>query len=624
MSSRLSALFLGSALLFTACGGLGGSSTFDTGWRGDRGGDALRIQAELRQRRATNATPVAIGVTGHGLVGRSLPDGRLWNYEGEVNVLPSLAGSVVGFSGNNRITLLDATTGKLLWQIQEPGRRLEGLGYDGETAILLLVDEDDARADQILLVGPGGQRRFAASTLERIGTPAAIQGIGLVPWGFRQIVALDLKNGDTRGRILSGDRVHRVEARQEGVLFWGRGVTPFDAQLATQPEMESLRLPKLNFPGDPVWPQDGSQPRPAQPRAISLEAHPVWDRSGLRFAHDRFAGTYYDIVTGLSLSPTRLQWVTAFERSVIQTVPHTEGVSVCLEDGSLWHLSWEQGAQQPLGHLERRLRACVLHPPDFIPDTNAALPRAPVEQQVVSTITNTSPHLAPIHHFLIEQLQHIPGASATEALLAIARDPLTSLLVTQRASEALAERKTGAPALLHALVQSQPPLPFRSGSSVTDAVEPTEDPPFSPEARQKRPPPIRSLARALTHMEEKRAATPLARYLHAPAIDAEEAQAILDALFALGGAGQATLVFEFFATYRAVGGDPGFLQALAEAGYFAWSFGSPEERAEVEAAARDSLTHPELQPRLQLLLEKQQARTAPSKNEKSRGSTQSR
>jgi hypothetical protein len=111
----------------------------------------------------------------------ALPDGQLWVHEGEVDVLPSLVGDVVGFTGNGKVTVLNARTGK-----QRSRSTLKaasgGHGLRRKIRRPLLVDADDARPDQLIVVNEHGQIRHTATTIDRVGTPAALGGIGFVPW----------------------------------------------------------------------------------------------------------------------------------------------------------------------------------------------------------------------------------------------------------------------------------------------------------------------------------------------------------------------------------------------------------------------------------------------------------
>ncbi len=162
-------------------------SHFTRGWQWDGGTSAHEILLALEGQQAAVKTPAVVGVTGRGLIGRTLPEGQAWNYTGEVDVLPSIVGNLVAFSGGGSVTGLDVRTGEKIFSIPSEKRRLEGLGYDGQYALLLLVDSHAARHDELVAVGPQGQVLSRAATTSRLGTPAVIGGIGLVPWDGQYI-----------------------------------------------------------------------------------------------------------------------------------------------------------------------------------------------------------------------------------------------------------------------------------------------------------------------------------------------------------------------------------------------------------------------------------------------------
>src|SRR5690606_22452288 len=148
-----------------------------------------------------------------------------------------------------------------------------GAGYDGKYSIFLLVDSDDARADQILVLGPRGEHVYSATAKARIGTPAAVGGVGLVPYSGQYVGGLDLATGAHLGRILMRDSLHTVEARADGVVLYGAGATLMNRKITSSPESRSLKLKPLDLPGEPSWPIDGSKPRPARAMPVGLHAY---------------------------------------------------------------------------------------------------------------------------------------------------------------------------------------------------------------------------------------------------------------------------------------------------------------------------------------------------------------
>src|SRR5690606_2978676 len=201
-SPALRLSFLGGLALLGGCwGSRAFEKSLDEMWQWDGGAEASAVLTSIASAKYPPTVPAAVGVTGRGLVGRTLPDGALWKYEGTVDVLPTLVADVVLFSGDGKVTMLDLKTGNPRFSIDVSGRRLEGAGYDGEHAALLLVDTDDARQDQILIVGPRGERVTSAMATARLGTPAVVQGVGLVPYSGQYVGAIDIATRQHIGRV---------------------------------------------------------------------------------------------------------------------------------------------------------------------------------------------------------------------------------------------------------------------------------------------------------------------------------------------------------------------------------------------------------------------------------------
>ncbi|HSC89318.1 MAG TPA: hypothetical protein VLC09_18675 [Polyangiaceae bacterium] len=590
-----------------ACAGTSGlQHAFEPDWQWDHGQSAQDVLGRLRGKAGPARRAAVVGVTGPGLSGRLLPDGSLWTYEGPVDVLPSIVGDVVGFSGGSKLTLLDVATGQQLFSIESGGRRLEGMGYDGESVVLLLVDEDDARPDLVQVVSKRGQILHGATTLEHVGTPAALGGVGFVPWSNQYVSVFDLKSGQNLGRVLVHDATNRATAEPAGILLFGQGVVALDERLAQNPDLPSLKLPQRELPGGATWPPDGSKPRPVRPQSAAISARPVLEGSALGFAGGVYAASYFDIALGLEASSGRVRWATHFERGIVGAEAGLDALALCLEDGTLFSVSLRDGQTQPTGTLDSRLRACVVSDaPSF---GGAAVP-VDTDRQILEAVTGTGANMAAMHAWLVDELGSRPGSPATAALLEIARDPLISTPVVDRAGKALGQRSEGAEVMIQALDESAPPWPpvsaaaaKKSGITATPkSPPPSQATPPTADAQSRstrRPPPIVALARALASMNEPRAAGPLARHLLAPSISTEQAVALLDALERLGGPAECGPMLEFFRTYRAAGGEPEFLSVLARAGRFVLVHGNAEEHADIVEASRDRVTHPELRKQL--------------------------
>src|SRR5690606_29437571 len=61
-------------------------------WQWDGGVEASRVVERVNARTGPARLSAVVGVTGFGVRGQVLPEGKVWNFETPVDVLPSIAG----------------------------------------------------------------------------------------------------------------------------------------------------------------------------------------------------------------------------------------------------------------------------------------------------------------------------------------------------------------------------------------------------------------------------------------------------------------------------------------------------------------------------------------------------
>ncbi len=598
-------------------------------WQWDGGVEASQVIQALENQRVLENVPAAVGVTGRGLVGRTLPDGKLWKYEGAVDVLPTLVGDVVIFTGDGKVTMIDLRSGAIRFSVDSSGRRLEGAGYNGKQAVLLLVDKDNAREDQIRTVGAQGETLASTTALARIGTPAAVGNVGLVPYSGQYIAGFNLSTGELIGRVLFRDGLHTVKVDEGKIFMLGAGATLLNSEVTSSPESHSLKLKTREFPGEPVWPIDGSMPRPARSQPVNLLAEPTPKEGKIAFAAGAYAATYFEIVVAADQGGDAIRWVTSFNRSIAGADTSTAGPTVCLEDGTIWRLGWEDGTKVPAGSLESRLKACVVTASTEAVDASN---RPPLLNQIVGTISSTGPDMVAMQRLLLTELARTPGAQTTRALLAIAQDPLVSSDLGRQAAQLLAVQKEGGEEMVRALLESAPkvaspqnetkkPVPPQAAPEspskdesdetwVEDAKTESEPVPREPAQKQRslRPPPVGALAQALLRLKTAGAAAALAPYLSDPSLQASELKDVLAAVTALGDDKQVPDVQALLESYKNTGGEPALLDALVMAASFLFAHLDEEGKTKLRASLDESLTHPDLKART-LGLENQVERT---------------
>jgi|GEM_PF-1341892 len=601
-------------------------------WQWDGGVEASRVLRVVEKADIPQNVPAAVGVTGRGLVGRTLPDGEVWTYEGGVDVLPTLVADAVLFSGDGKVTMLDVRTGKTRFSVDANQRRLEGAGYDGEKAVLLLVDKNNAREDQIRVIGSGGRSYASFSSVARIGTPAAVNGIGLVPYNGQYVGGFDLDTGELLGRILLRDGLHTVRTENGGVTLFGAGATRLSGKVTSSPDSQSLKLAPRKLPGEPIWPVDGSKPRPARSEPIGIYAAPNQSAGSLSFAGNRYAATYFEIAIGLEQGSNAVSWSTHFKRAVSGAAAGKTGTTVCLEDGHIVHLGWKDGNQLPLGSLETRLKACAVSPSE---EKVAAGGRPALFDQIVETLTETGPDMVTMQMILIDELAQVPSSETTQALLAIAQNPLVATDLSEKAAQLISKQDQGSEEMLEALRASAPTRPEttpketeapkaeptsedpnkeestnedsddwidendteNNASEKTQVGDPSEESVITGTIRTLRPPPISALAKALTRMKTPGAAEALAPYLGDASLAPKDVASVMSAITQLGSQTQVEAVHHFLSSYKNTGGGAELIKALEMAAGFLYAHQDDAANETLKKELAQSLTHPILKKR---------------------------
>jgi len=600
-----------------ACGCSGSQSVdrhIEENWQWDQGAEARDLMLKIGNQQGPARRSVVIGVTGIGLRGQTLPAGTVWEFEATLDVLPTIVGDRVLFTAQGRLFALDTTSGKTLFELDVSGRRLEGAGYDGQFFVLFLVDKDDAREDQVRVVTADGQEHTTFSSNLHLGTPAAVAGVGLVPYGRQYVGAFDLASGKWLGRVLYRDALHSVSASDQGVFLWGRGVTPLSESIIKNPDSQSLRLDVPAFPGDPAWPVDGSKPRAARGEPVALLAAPEQRDGELHFAHDVYVTTYYQIAVAQDTSTHEIKWVNHFERAVAGAAIGENSALLCLENGSIQRVGLSNGQSTQVSSLDARLKACAVTTAD---EPGSDLPAVDVRDQIVATITATGPDMAKVQTLLLDRLAKFRGT--TRALLTIAQDPRASMELARYAGEKLGSRKEGGDEMVQVLRSyaderasrlSQASLADKDTSS--PAARDSKNPDQGNLRATLRPPPVAPIAKSLLKQRTPGAAEALAHYLDDPSLTSAQIRTVMKTIAALGGAEAIDPVHRFVLNYKNTGGEPELIDALVQAVEFLFAHMDENGRAQLHAELNEPLTFSAFKKKAQAIKAAQPEPSAPT------------
>jgi hypothetical protein len=187
-------------------------------------------------------------------------------------------------------------------------------------------------------------------------------------------------------------------------------------------------------------------------------------------------------------------------------------------------------------------------------------------QSAAENRSRTAAHL-PAREPLDQRLAGLDEAQVTAALIDAASDPQAPAAERTEARRRLSLRRSGADQMLAALERHE---------DVTAGLRP----------------PVGALADALAAMQEKRAAPLLAHQLNEPANSPEDVERAARALTTLATPAEIGDLKVFFSLYHATADDEALVRAVVSVGETLLRIGGESERALIERAAGDPLTHP--------------------------------
>jgi outer membrane protein assembly factor BamB len=561
-------------LLLLGCGGGGGvsSNVFASGWQSDAGQSIARVEVKLRAAARPADVAVAVGVTADGLVGSTLPEGKIWRHPGQVDVVPSIAPDGVVFaSGSGQAFALDGKTGSKLWSVPVEPLRLRGAADDGKFSVLTLGKAGTSKS-RLLVVDRSGHVVLDEDASTELGRPALRAGVAFVPWGGQYVSAIDVTTGEEIGRLLTRDMPsHALDVG--GTLYFGQhALVRLDDRIKFAESFQATRrmFKFRELPGTPVWLGNGLElpeiDRSARAR-IRLFAGPESTPAGIGVASGSYAGAYFRAVYGFSAEDDHLIWADALDADVVGGAPAASGFVFC-DAAGLVHLYDATGGAAPAVKLGQKLVVCAVNASGLRVTGSA---RGPLATQIEQSFAHLDPDMAAAEALLIAELGKLEDKAVTRILIALAEEPRVPPAQREQARVLLSKRQNGSEFMLEALERHY------------DFVTGQEAPPVGP------------LADALRGMKDERAAAPLARHLNDPADSMDDVVRAARALEVLATSTEVRDLSTFFALYRATADDAGLVQAVLSVASALLRVGGPEGRAVVDRAMADPLTQPDVQ-----------------------------
>jgi outer membrane protein assembly factor BamB len=564
-------------LVLLACGG--GpmrSNEFSVDWQDDRGLSIGRIWAQTSTVTAPASADVVVGIAepGDRIVALSLASGNKWAFAHALAVRPVVAGPLVVAAGGGETFALDASEGRLVWKTPTGELALVGAGDDGAVTVVTLRPPGENRS-VLLAVARSGEVLVHIDTDKRLGIPAVFGSKAFVPWAGQYVSVLDLASGDEQARVTLRRQTSRAWT-QGGALWFGElGFTRFDENIhdASAGKASSVDLPAKDLPGGPTLMPRGAVPLPTVANAqdrVRLYARPAAVSSGAALSDGRWYATYFRLAMGFDAVGGKLAWVHVHGADVLGAAAGSGGVVLCDEQGNVASLDAKTGTVVSKASLGEPVRACVVNV-DAVHFEDAPGSAPPLAEQLENALSTDDPQLVEMQQVLLRDLGPMPDPSATKTLLRLAADVRTPPDLRKDARAALAKRTNGGADLLDAL--------HRHYDYLGDVLL---------------PPPVGPIAQALAGMKDPAGAPLLTAHLLDPATPLADLAQLSEALATLAGPTEAPALRQFFAMYRANADAEELVAAVVSTGQTLRALHDKLGVAEVDDAAKDPLTVPEI------------------------------
>lgn len=487
-------------------------------------------------------------------------DARSWEHAAQVTQRPVIDGQTAVFGDGADLAALDVASGEPRWRLPARGAQLiAALDVDGGTALLLAQAQPPDR--WISLIDDSGRERWRVSAPE-LGTPAALGGSLILPWGGHFVSAIHARSGEELGRARVETPIsHALESAGEIFL----GGPPF---LAFDGSPNTWEPPRRPLPGSVVYP-------PEIAAAGDAMLTRVYVRPPLRGDEPQpFMATFGRVAMGFEGASGALSWVHVLPGAALAAAVLGDALALCDASGSARLLEPRSGAtiaEVRLGRSRSSRRAlpepalggCAIGSGATPAAAAPPVPDVSLVQQIALALAPADPDLSEAQRFLSRELAARPEPEATRALIELAMRRSADRTLQAEAEDLLATRRNGADLMLNALAADADPGAL---------------------------PPLGALADALGALEEARAAPLLAAQMNRAGHAPEALERAANALERLGTPAEYDELRVFFSLYRTTADRPELERAVISVGRTLLRVGGRAGRELVAFAVRDPLT----------------------------------
>ncbi len=452
-------------------------------------------------------------------------------------VIGRVTGSIVAWS----------LQGSERWRIPDEGLDLVGASHDGDRVAVVLGGTGVTHRRGVLQVLQASDGSVVGRTeiAHALGLPTLLGNEVFLPWDGQNLSVLDARTGDELSRVRSRDDVVGFSFREGNAVYYGaRALYRLGPESASgtldgtphyQPRSDEL-------PGAAPFALDGYTSLRAGVDArerVRLLWRPDPVLPGVVLLHNTVFALYHRDVFALDAQTGTVRWAYVSPQDLAGVAVVRAGLVVIDDHGVASLLAPDDGRARWRQTLPASGPQAVLQlAADFAPTPNTDDPPRALVQSLLEAAGGSDARLLPAQRFATHALAALPGAPATEALVALLTRRGLSVELRAVVGEGLVGRSEGTDAMLEALDHH---FDYLRGVDVG---------------------PVGLLARALAQAHERRAVSVLVSHLFDPATPTDDLAPIVVALRELGDPSSVAALTDFVRLYHAdvgavapVGGD---------------------------------------------------------------------
>lgn len=426
-----------------------------------------------------------------------------------------------------------------------------------------------------------------------LGTPAVTDELVFVPWKKKQIAILKLKSGEEISRLRADDfTVNFTQTTPYGVYY---GTNATDEHVATLFKLDKnaisgTRLHSNSFvPGTIAAPNYPGFHRDTfvLPSIEIVNANriryywlPQKNDQRIHFADDTYYLHYWRYIFAFSAKTHQVKWTYMSEDDIHTLQPVNGGVFAVTTEGTILYADADKG-YVPSWSVSTGLQATSIlfdvhgYLPVSTPDQALPDPRA----QLKTIVADKDSRMLPARIYATELLARIPSPGVTADLLALHSDASMPTSLQKKIVEKLAERDSGAEALIQSL------------NVRYDYLEEITTPP------------MKVIAPALANMDAKDALPGLMQQLLDYETPTDSIEAIATAVLKLGDTSIVEPLMNFVVLYHADTSFVGNEDGLARICQAILKFGGDRNKKDIESIRDNEQTLPELRKQLLTILD---------------------